>query len=240
MHLSNKNLTCLKTTRINCRNVRLIISLIFYALSRVALCVALIISRFDTTSSSSIANEYKNPSRSSIRIVDKKEKWAQNIVSTFSFVVVATLVLVRNDNMMNSMNVLAIAFLTHFVILKRLLMVFFDACIWLRNSSRLCLLRILLFLSHVRTYVSHSREVQHCRRNILIFLIIFVHFVVHLDLALSCGLAHEVKSSIAFSRTSSSLVVYSLMSPLSTRLFNNDLGNMFFNMLSNFFRFMAF
>jgi len=70
-------------------------------------------------------------------------------------------VLIRNNNIVNLINILIVAFLTYFITLKKLLIIFFEIFICLRNLSRLCFLRILLFLSHIRIYVAYSLELRH-------------------------------------------------------------------------------
>jgi len=67
-----------------------------------------------------------------------------------------------------------------------------------------------------------------------------VHFIVYSSLILSYNLAYEIKSSIVFSKASSNFVVYLLMSSLFIRLFNINSNNKSLNMLSNFFKFIAF
>jgi len=122
-----------------------------------------------------------------------------------------------NNNIVNSINIFIVAFLIYFVISKRFLIMFFEAFICLRNLSRLYLFKILFFLSHVRTYVTYLLEMRHCQCNLLIFLIIFVHFVVYSNLTFSCNLVYEIKSSIVFFRALSSFVVYLLMLPFLIR-----------------------
>jgi len=156
------------------------------------------------------------------------------------FVVVAILVLICNNNIVNLINIFVVAFLIYFVILKRFLIIFFETFICLRNSSRLYLFKILFFLSHIRTYVTYLLEIQYYQRNFLISLIIFVHFVIYLSLILLCNLVYKIKSLIIFFRILSNFVVYLLMQSLFIKLFNIDLNNKSFNILSNFFRFIAF
>ena len=154
------------------------------------------------------------------------------------FVVVAmfVLMLIRNNNIVNLINVFVVAFLIYFVISKRSLIMFFETFICLRNLFRLCLFKILFFLSHIRTYVTYLLEMRH----LLISLIIFVHFVVYLSLTLLYNFAYEIKSLIVFFKASSNFVVYLLMSSLFIKSFNIDSSNKFLNMLSNFFKFIAF
>jgi len=135
------------------------------------------------------------------------------------FVVVAIFVLIRNNNIMNLINVFVVAFLIHFVILKRFLIIFFEAFICLRNWFCLCLFKILFFLSHVRTYVAYLLEIQHYQLNLLISLIIFVHFVIYSNLTLLYNLAYEIKFLIIFFKALSNFIVYLLMSSLFIRLF---------------------
>jgi hypothetical protein len=158
------------------------------------------------------------------------------------FVVVAmfVLMLIRNNNIVNLINVFVVAFLIYFVISKRSLIMFFETFICLRNLFRLCLFKILFFLSHIRTYVIYLLEMRHCRCNLLISLIIFVHFVVYLSLTLLYNFAYEIKSLIVFFKASSNFVVYLLMLSLFIKSFNINSNNKFLNMLSNFFKFIAF
>ena len=156
------------------------------------------------------------------------------------FVVVAMFVSICSNNIVNLINVFVVTFLIYFVILKWLLIIFFEVFICLRNLSCLCLFKILFFLLHIRTYVTYLLEMRHCRRNLLISLIIFVHFVVYLSLTLLYNFAYEIKSLIVFFLASSNFVVYLLMSSLFIESFNIDSSNKFLNMLSNFFKFIAF
>jgi len=155
------------------------------------------------------------------------------------FVVVAMFVLIRN-NIVNLINVFVVAFLTYFIILKRFLIMFFEIFICLRNSSRLCLFKILFFLSHVRMYVAYLLEMQYCQRSLLVSLIIFVHFAIYLSLTLSYNFIYEIKSSIVFFKVSSNFVVYLLMSSFFIKLFNIDLSNKSLNISSNFSKFIVF
>ncbi len=145
-----------------------------------------------------------------------------------------------SNNIVNLINVFVVTFLIYFVILKRLLIIFFEVFICLRNLSCLCLFKILFFLLHIRTYITYLLEVRYCQHSLLISLIIFVHFVVYLNLTLSYNLVYEIKSSIVFFKASSNFVVYLLMLSLFIRLFNIDLSNKFLDMLSNFSKFIAF
>ena len=156
------------------------------------------------------------------------------------FVVVAMFVSICSNNIVNLINVFVVTFLIYFVILKWLLIIFFEVFICLRNLSCLCLFKILFFLLHIRTYITYLLEVRYCQYSLLISLIIFVHFVVYLNLILLYNLVYEIKSSIVFFKASSNFVVYLLMSSLFIRLFNIDLSNKFLNMLSNFSKFIAF
>ena len=156
------------------------------------------------------------------------------------FVVVAIFVSICSNNIVNLINVFVVTFLIYFVILKRLLIIFFEVFICLRNLFCLCLFKILFFLLHIRTYITYLLEVQYCRRSFLISLIIFVHFVVYLNLTLLYNLAYKIKSSIVFFKASNNFVVYLLMLFLFIRLFNINSNNRFLNMLSNFFKFIAF
>jgi len=145
-----------------------------------------------------------------------------------------------NNNIVNSINTFVVTFLAYFIISKRFLMIFFEAFICLRNSSRLYLFRILLFLLHIQTYVVYSLEMQYYRRSFLVSLIIFVHFVVHFILIFLCNLVYKIKFSITFFRISSNFLVYLLILSLFIRLFNIDLSNKFLNILLNFSKFIAF
>ncbi len=120
-------------------------------------------------------------------------------------------VLIRNNNIVNLINVFIVAFLIYFIISKRLLIMFFKVFICLRNLSCLCLSKILFFLWHIRTYIIYLLEMRHCRRNLLISLIIFVHFVIYLSFILLYNLTYKIKSSIVFFKISSNFVVYLLM-----------------------------
>jgi len=128
------------------------------------------------------------------------------------FVVVAMFVLIRNNNIVNSINIFVITFLIYFVILKRFLIMFFEVFICLRNLFRLCFFKILLFLSYVRMYVVYSLKMRHYWRNLLISLIIFVHFVIYSNLTLLYNLAYKIKFSIIIFKVLSNFVVYLLMS----------------------------
>ncbi len=149
-------------------------------------------------------------------------------------------VLICNNNIVNLINIFVVAFLTYFVISKRLLIMFFEAFICLRNLFCLCFFRILLFLLYVRTYVVYSLKMQHCRRNFLISLIIFVHFVVYSNLIFLYNLVYKVKFSIIFFKVSSNFVVYLLMQFLFIKSFNINSSNKFLNILLNFSKFIAF
>jgi len=107
-------------------------------------------------------------------------------------------VLIRNNNIVNLINIFAVAFLIYFVILKRFLIIFFEIFIYLRNFFRLCFFKILLLLSHAQIYVVYSLEMRHCQYNFLISLIIFMYFVIYLNLTFWYNLVYEIKSSIVF------------------------------------------
>jgi hypothetical protein len=156
------------------------------------------------------------------------------------FVVVAMFVLIRNKNLINLINVFIVAFLTYFVILKKSLIMFFKAFICLRNLFCLYLFKILFFLLYIRTYIVYSLKVRHYQRNLSIFLIIFVHFVIYLSLILLYNLVYEIKSLIVFFKASNNFVVYLLLSSFFIELFNINSNNKFLNMLSNFFKFITF
>jgi len=145
-----------------------------------------------------------------------------------------------SNNIINLINVFVVAFLIYFVILKKFLIIFFEAFICLRNLFRLCFFKILFFLSHIRMYVVYLLEMQYCRHNLLISLITFVHFVVYLNLILLYNLIYKVKSSIVFFKALSNFIVYLLMSSLFIRLFNINLNNKSLNISSNFSKFIAF
>jgi len=127
------------------------------------------------------------------------------------FVVVAMFVLIRNKNLINLINAFIVAFLTYFVILKKSLIMFFKAFICLRNLFCLYLFEILFFLLYIRTYIVYSLKVRHYQRNLSIFLIIFVHFVIYLSLILLYNLVYEMKSLIVFFKASNNFVVYLLI-----------------------------
>jgi len=146
---------------------------------------------------------------------------------------------IRNNNIVNLINVFVVAFLTYFVILKRFLRIYFKTFICLRNLSRLCLFKILFFLSHIRTYIAYLLEMRHYQYNLLISLISLVHFVIYLNLIFLYNLAYKIKSLIVFFRVSSNFVVYLLMQSIFIRLFNFDSSNKFFNMLLNFSKFIT-
>jgi len=67
-----------------------------------------------------------------------------------------------------------------------------------------------------------------------------VHSIIYSNLTLLYNLAYKIKFSIVFFKVLSNFVVYLLMSSLFIRLFNIDLNNKSLNMLSNFFKFIAF
>ncbi len=148
-------------------------------------------------------------------------------------------VLIYSNNIINLINVFIVTFLAYFVILKKFLIMFFEVFICLRNLSRLCFFKILLFLSHIRIYVAYSLEVRHCQRSFLISLIIFVHFVIYLSLIFSYNFAHKIKSSIVFFRALNNFVVYLLTLSFFIKSFNINLSNKFFNMSSTFFKFIV-
>lgn len=156
------------------------------------------------------------------------------------FVVIATSILILSNNIIDSINIFVVTFLAYFVTSKRSLIIFFKACICLRNLFCLCFFKILFFLLYAQTYVSYLQEIQYCRHNCLIFLIIFVHFVVYFSLILVYNLVYKVNSLMIFFKTSSSLIVYLLMYRLFIKLFDSSLNSSFFNILSNFFRFITF
>ncbi len=107
-------------------------------------------------------------------------------------------VLIRSNNIVNLINVFIVTFLVYFAISKRLLIIFFKTFICLQNLSCLCLFKILFFLSHIRTYVAYSLEIQYYQYNLLISLIIFVHFIVYLSLIFLYNFVYKIKSSIFF------------------------------------------
>ncbi len=108
------------------------------------------------------------------------------------------LVLIRNNNIINLINIFVVVFLIYFVISKRFLIIFFETSICLRNLSRLCLFKILFFLLYIRMYVVYSLEMRHCQNSFLISLIIFVYFVIYSNLTFLYTLAYEIKFSIVF------------------------------------------
>ncbi len=67
-----------------------------------------------------------------------------------------------------------------------------------------------------------------------------MHSIIYSNLTLLYNLAYKIKFSIVFFKVLSNFVVYLLMSSLFIRLFNIDLNNKSLNMLSNFFKFIAF
>jgi len=156
------------------------------------------------------------------------------------FIVVTMFILIRNNNTINLINVFVVAFLIYFAILKMFLIMFFEVFIYLRNLSCLCLFKILFFLSHIRTYVVYSLEMQYYWRNLLISLIIFVHFAIYSSLILLYNFAYEIKSLIIFLKVLSNFVVYLLMLSLFIKLFNINSNNKSLNILSNFSKFIAF
>ena len=81
---------------------------------------------------------------------------------------------------------------------------------------------------------------QYYRRSLLVSLIIFVHYIVYLDLTFLYNLAYKIKSSIVFSKVSSNFVIYLLMLCLLIKSSNIDSSNKFLNILLNFFKFIAF
>jgi len=114
------------------------------------------------------------------------------------FIVIAMFVLICNNNIINLINIFIVAFLIYFIISKRFLIMFFEIFICLRNLFRLCLFKTLLFLSHIRMYVVYLLEIQYYRHNFLIFLIIFVHFAIYLNLIFFYNLAYKIKFLIIF------------------------------------------
>ncbi len=89
-------------------------------------------------------------------------------------------------------------------------------------------------------YIIYLLEIQYCRRNFLVSLIIFMYFVVYLNLIFSYNLTYKIKSLTVFFKALNNFVMYLLMSSLFIRLFNINLNNRFLNMSSNFFKFIAF
>ncbi len=156
------------------------------------------------------------------------------------FIVVAIFVLIRNNNIINLINVFVIAFLIYFVILKKFLIMFFEAFICLRNLFCLCFFKILFFLLYIRTYVIYLLKMRHYQRSLLVSLIIFVHFVIYLSLTFLCNFVYEIKFLIIFFKVLSNFVIYLLMLSIFIKSFNIDLSNKFLNILLNFFKFIAF
>ncbi len=67
-----------------------------------------------------------------------------------------------------------------------------------------------------------------------------MYFAIYLSLILLCNFVYKIKFSIIFFKVSSSFVVYLLILSLFIKLFNINLNNKFLNILSNFFKFIAF
>ncbi len=84
-------------------------------------------------------------------------------------------------------------------------------------------------------YVAYLLKIQYCQRNLLISIIIFVHFVVYLILIFMCNLVYETKSLVVFFRVLSNFVVYLLILSLFIRLFNIDLNSKSLNIIFEFF-----
>jgi len=84
-------------------------------------------------------------------------------------------------------------------------------------------------------YVAYLLKIQYCQRNLLISIIIFVHFVVYLNLIFMCNLVYETKSLVVFFRVLSNFVVYLLILSLFIRLFNIDLNSKSLNIIVEFF-----
>ena len=107
-------------------------------------------------------------------------------------------------------------------------------------SLRFCFLMILLFLLHAWMYFTQSLMIQqflfiHCT-----FLTIFMHFLIHFTLIISCDFAQKVKVSMIFFSAFSSCFVYSLMHWHLTFWFNNDFNICSFRVLMNFSLFIIF
>jgi len=84
-------------------------------------------------------------------------------------------------------------------------------------------------------YVAYLLKIQYCQRNLLISIIIFVHFVVYLNLIFMCNIVYETKSLVVFFRVLSNFVVYLLILSLFIRLFNIDLNSKSLNIIVEFF-----
>jgi len=67
-----------------------------------------------------------------------------------------------------------------------------------------------------------------------------MYFAIYLSLILLCNFVYKIKFSIIFFKVSSSFAVYLLILSLFIKLFNINLNNKFLNILSNFFKFIAF
>jgi len=67
-----------------------------------------------------------------------------------------------------------------------------------------------------------------------------VHFSIYLDLTLLYNLIYKIKFLIVFFKVLSNFVVYLLMQSFFIKLFNINLSNKSLNILSNFFKSIAF
>ncbi len=107
-------------------------------------------------------------------------------------------------------------------------------------SLRFCFLMILLFLLHAWMYFTQSLMIQqflfiHCT-----FLTIFMHFLIHFTLIISCDFAQKVKVSMIFFSAFSSCFVYSLMCWRLTFWSDNDFNICSLKVLMNFSSFIIF
>ncbi len=89
-------------------------------------------------------------------------------------------------------------------------------------------------------YVIYLLEMRHYQCNLLISLIIFVHFVIYSNLTFLCNPIYKIKSLIVFFKALSSFVVYLLILSFFIRLFIINSNNKSLNMLSNFSKFITF
>ncbi len=67
-----------------------------------------------------------------------------------------------------------------------------------------------------------------------------MHFSIYLDLTLLYNLIYKIKFLIVFFKVLSNFVVYLLMQSFFIKLFNINLSNKSLNILSNFFKSIAF
>ncbi len=107
-------------------------------------------------------------------------------------------------------------------------------------SLRFCFLMILLFLLHAQMYFIQFLTIWQFLFIHHMLLTIFIHFLIHFALIISCDLAQRVKVSMIFSSAFSSCFVYSLMHWHLTFWFDSDFNICFLRVLMNFSLFIVF